>query len=157
MKDRQTKWLQRAFWVTWFILFLVAGLVVWALVRDHSTTQVNNYISKTPGKSAYQMAVEHGFKGNEVMWLASLKATSIKGDDGKDSVSHETVEKTTVKQTIVKEKSVPGPAGAKGEKGDTPQFAQDSITGQMYTKLPQDDDWKAIPKLCLGILCGGGQ
>ena len=34
------------------------------------------------GKSAYQIAVEHGFEGGEDEWLESLK---VKGDDGKSA------------------------------------------------------------------------
>ena len=33
-----------------------------------------------PGKSAYEIAVEHGFEGSEEEWLASLKGE--KGDKG---------------------------------------------------------------------------
>ena len=37
------------------------------------------------GKSAYEIAVEHGFKGTEAEWLASLKGdTGENGKDGKD-------------------------------------------------------------------------
>ena len=47
----------------------------------------------TPGKSAYEIAVEHGFVGDEQAWLDSLKgepgdsgANGINGTDGKDGV-----------------------------------------------------------------------
>src|SRR5690625_1820254 len=46
-----------------------------------------------PGKSAYEIAVEHGFVGSEEEWLESLKGE--KGDKGDK-----------------------GDAGAKGDKGD---------------------------------------
>lgn len=46
-----------------------------------------------PGKSAYEIAVEHGFVGSEEEWLVSLKGE--KGDKGDK-----------------------GDAGAKGDKGD---------------------------------------
>ncbi|MBU8567582.1 hypothetical protein [Virgibacillus pantothenticus] len=38
-----------------------------------------------PGKSAYQVAVDNGFKGTESEWLESLKGP--KGDTGNDGVS----------------------------------------------------------------------
>ncbi|WP_313678458.1 hypothetical protein [Corynebacterium stationis] len=37
-------------------------------------------IVATPGKSAYDIAVDNGFEGSEVEWLASLK-----GEPGKDA------------------------------------------------------------------------
>lgn len=53
-----------------------------------------------PGKSAYEIAVENGFAGDEVSWLASLKgATGAKGDKG--------------------DKGEPGATGAKGDTGAT--------------------------------------
>lgn len=140
----------------------MAGAIVWKFAGQAPTTQVNNYISKQ-GKSAYDIAVAHGFVGTETMWIDSLKATSVagpKGDDGKDSVSHDTVEKTTTKETTIKENAIQGPqgvAGANGTDGKTPELAQDRTTGQLFTRLPGDDDWHVVPSLCLGVLCGGTQ
>ena len=41
-----------------------------------------------PGKSAYEIAVEHGFEGSEEEWLASLKGEQgppgERGTDGQD-------------------------------------------------------------------------
>ena len=41
---------------------------------------INQYIEN--GKSAYELAVIHGFKGTEEEWLESLRGTD--GKDGKD-------------------------------------------------------------------------
>ena len=66
-----------------------------------------------PGKSAYEIAVEHGFEGDEQAWLESLKGE--KGDpgpqgppgaDGKDG-----------------EQGPQGPAGKDAE----PQFTQEQV------------------------------
>src|SRR5690625_2342276 len=52
-----------------------------------------------PGKSAYEIAVEHGFVGSEEEWLESLKGE--KGDKGDPG-----------------EPGATGATGAKGDKGD---------------------------------------
>ena len=58
-----------------------------------------------PGKSAYEIAVEHGFVGSEEEWLESLKGekgdTGPQGPPGADGKDGEQ-----------------GPKGDKGEKGD---------------------------------------
>lgn len=54
------------------------------------------------GKSAYQIAVENGFVGDEAAWLLSLKGA--KGEAGATGPKGE--------------KGDPGATGAKGEKGD---------------------------------------
>jgi hypothetical protein len=54
------------------------------------------------GKSAYEIAVENGFDGTEVQWLASLKGeTGAKGDKGDKG-----------------DTGLPGQNGDKGDKGD---------------------------------------
>ena len=55
-----------------------------------------------PGKSAYEIAVEHGFVGTEEEWLASLKGE--KGDRG--------------------------PQGPKGDKGDAGPAGKDGFPTQ---------------------------
>lgn len=54
-----------------------------------------------PGDSAYQVAVDNGFKGTEAEWLASLKGP--KGDKGETGQA-----------------GAQGPQGAKGADGKTP-------------------------------------
>lgn len=152
MKDGNN--LNKWFTVTWVLLFILIGLVAYALVRDYNRQpDVNNYI----GKSAYQIAAEHGYVGSEIQWLSSLKADpvegpkgdkgdSVKGKDGKDSVSTTTTKET---ETII-EKQV----AVKGEDGRTPEIAQDITTKELFIRYTGDDDWHIMPKLCLSVLCG---
>ena len=62
-----------------------------------------------PGKSAYEIAVEHGFEGDEQAWLESLKGE--KGDIG--------------------------PQGPKGEKGDTGPQGPPGADGKDGEQGPQ--------------------
>lgn len=48
------------------------------------SVNVRTYIKGSNGLSAYQIAVNNGFVGNEAAWLESLKGE--KGDDGEDGV-----------------------------------------------------------------------
>jgi len=43
--------------------------------------------SGAPGESAYQIAVDHGFKGSEAEWLASLKGPAGLPGNGKDGAA----------------------------------------------------------------------
>lgn len=146
MKDGQdrNKLVIRLFAITWVILFALAGAVIWFLLGGGgSRSVINNYV----GKSAYQIAVEHGFKGDEAMWLESLKPTFEQpkdGRDGKDSVSTHTVETNTVQKEIIKEVPV---KGDKGDKGDAPQMAFDTSTNKWYARYGTDDDWQLVPTI----------
>lgn len=158
MKDKKDKFIRRAFAVTWLLLFAFAGLVAFFLVKDSARQpDVNNYI----GKSAYELAVEHGFKGDETLWLSSLQAvpvaqeTPIPGKDGKDGQDSRSTDTTTTKETTI-EKQTPV-NGQDGRDGKTPQFAQDQTTNLIYMRYVGDDDWQVLPKLCLGVLCSEGQ
>lgn len=62
------------------------------------------------GKSAYQIAVDGGFKGSEQEWLASLKGE--KGDPGQDGAPGKD-----------------GAIGPKGDQGEPGQNGQDGATG----------------------------
>ena len=63
------------------------------------------------GKSAYEIAVEHGFSGTEAEWLASLKGEQgVQGLQGVPGEKGDTGEKG--------EKGDTGAQGEKGEKGD---------------------------------------
>ncbi len=72
------------------------------------------------GKSAYEIAVEHGFEGTEEEWRASLKGEAgIKGDKGDTGESGAQGEKGDTGETGAQgPKGDKGDTGAKGEKGD---------------------------------------
>ncbi len=67
------------------------------------------------GKSAYEIAVEHGYQGTEEQWLASLK-----GADGKSAyeiaVEHGYV--GTEEQWLASLKGIKGDKGDKGDPGN---------------------------------------
>ena len=66
------------------------------------------------GKSAYQIAVEKGFTGDETAWLASLKgAKGDKGDTGAQGVKGDKGDSFTYSDFTSTQL-----AGLKGEKGD---------------------------------------
>lgn len=74
-----------------------------------------------PGKSAYQIAVDNGFKGNEQEWLLSLKGS--KGDPGQNGSQGPA--------------GAIGPAGPKGEKGDPGQIGTQGPVGATGAVGPQ--------------------
>ena len=65
-------------------------------------------VAGADGKSAFEIAVEHGFKGNEAAWLESLK-----GAQGEQ-----------------------GPAGEKGEKGDQGEVGPQGPQGEVGPQGP---------------------
>ena len=67
-----------------------------------------------PGKSAYEIAVEHGFEGSEEEWLASLKGE--KGDRGPQ-----------------------GPKGDKGDPGPAGKDGKDGVDG-----FPTEAQWNEL-------------
>ena len=69
-------------------------------------------VAGADGKSAYEIAVEHGFKGNEAAWLESLK-----GAQGEQ-----------------------GPAGEKGEKGDQGEVGPQGPQGEVGPQGPAGID-----------------
>jgi len=79
-----------------------------------------------PGKSAYEIAVEHGFEGSEEDWLASLKGekgdTGPPGSDGKDG-----------------EQGPQGPKGDKGEPGPAGNDGKDGVDG-----FPTEEQWNDL-------------
>jgi Major tropism determinant N-terminal domain len=78
----------------------------------------------TPGKSAYQAAVDDGFVGSQKEWLNSLQGISVKGDPGKDGFS------------MLSTNGPPAPS--LGKDGD---FANDSTNMVMYG--PKSAGWPA--------------
>ena len=81
------------------------------------------------GKSAYEIAVELGFKGNEAAWLASLKgAQGEQGPQGEAGPQGPAGEQGP--QGIQGEQ---GPAGEKGEKGDQGEMGPEGPQGPAGT------------------------
>ena len=72
------------------------------------------------GKSAYQIAVDNGYVGNESTWVASLKGD--KGDTGAQGP-----------------KGIQGERGAKGDKGDTGAQGIQGIQGEQGPKGDKGD------------------
>ena len=75
-------------------------------IVDTESIQSSVFPAYQVGKSAYEMAVEHGFHGTEEEWLESLRGEpGAKGDPGEPGQKGDPGE--------------PGPKGDKGDKGDT--------------------------------------
>lgn len=92
------------------------------------------------GKSAYDIAVENGFKGSETEWLESLKgadgASAEKGEDGKSAYDIWLEQGNTGTEADFLEslKGPPGPQGPKGDKGDSGTSGADD--GYIYSFIP---------------------
>ena len=93
-----------------------------------------DFFQGATGASAYEIAVEHGFKGSEEEWLASLKGQDgQQGIDGKDGKDGATPDIEAEAETLpaesdarVTKSGTPSnpvftfgiPRGEKGDKGD---------------------------------------
>lgn len=82
------------------------------------SSKVESGIPGTPGKSAYEIAVEHGYVGTEEEWLASLK-----GADGPQG-----------------EQGPVGPVGPQGEKGEQGDKGDTGATGPAGPQGPAGSD-----------------
>ena len=100
------------------------------------------------GKSAYEIAVEHGFVGDEVQWLESLKGRN--GERGQDGLAGPKGDKgepfkfsdfTSEQLELLKgpkgDKGDTGPAGPPGPKGDagTAGTGQNGATPDLSLKI----------------------
>ena len=72
-----------------------------------------------PGKSAYQVAVDSGFKGSESEWLESLKSKAVGEDAYHIAVDNgfKGTEKEWLESLKGKDSTVPGPKGDTGPQG----------------------------------------
>ena len=137
----------------------VAGVEVENAVVDKYEVFVSGSAEVADGKSAYQIAVEKGFEGDEVAWLASLKgAKGDQGEQGPQGIQGEIgpqgpegkqgpqgeqgiqgVQGPAGEQGDVGpagpqgEQGVQGPAGEKGDKGDA--FTYDDFTPDQLAAL----------------------
>lgn len=84
-----------------------------------SNTLTGN-VNFSNGKSAYEIALEHGFVGTEEEWLASLQGKD--GIDGKDGIN-----------------GIDGKDGVDGKDGSNGQDGSDGADGQ--TPYIQDGYW----------------
>ena len=80
------------------------------------------------GKSAYQIAVDHGFVGTEVEWLASLEGPQgPKGDDGAPGADGADGEQGPKGDTG--DQGIQGEQGIRGEKGDKGDTGEQGLPG----------------------------
>lgn len=88
-----------------------------------------------PGKSAYEVAVEEGFEGDEEAWLASLVGPQgergPEGPPGQDGAQGE--------QGPAGEDGADGERGPEGPKGDPGEDGADGVDG-----FPSESDWDAL-------------
>ena len=84
-----------------------------------------------PGKSAYEIAVEQGFVGDEQAWLASLKGE--KGDKGDRGATGE-----VGPAGAAGAQGPQGPQGPAGPKGDKPVKGVDYLTDGEMGALKQE-------------------
>ena len=98
-----------------------------------------------PGKSAYEIAVEQGFIGDEQEWLASLKGE--KGDPGPKGAAGARGEAGPAGPKGDKgDKGDTGPAGAAGPKGDKGDTGPAGATGAQGPKGDKGDTGAQGPK-----------
>ena len=106
------------------------------------------------GKSAYEIAVEHGFEGTEAEWLESLKgkdgADGAPGKDGEDGADGLSVTEALINSKgelmivfsngkTVNLGVVTGTDGTQGEKGDPGQDVEDGLSAyEIYRKYHPD-------------------
>lgn len=123
------------------------GNTEWKFISDLSGAQ------GIQGLSAYQVAVQHGFKGTEDEWLISLKGekgeTGPKGDKGDTGEKGATGERGPQGlqgerglQGVQGEQGEPGiqgPVGPKGEKGDQGEQGPQGPKGETGPQGPKGD------------------
>jgi hypothetical protein len=167
-----TKLWKFLFLMTWLVIVGIIIFLAITLVAHQNQTQqqiINQYITKEDGLSAYEVAVNNGFKGTEVQWVASLR-----GSDGADSVSRERTIHT--EKTVIEQIPVNGQDGRDGQSSydlwlslgniGTEQDYLDSLRGEagqtsdlllrfnadlglFQSKKVTDTFWKTVPT------CGG--
>lgn len=134
------------------ITIILVGVAVYLLVSSRpKDLEVHNYV----GKSAYQVAIDNGFKGSEVQWLETLRAEpvqgpkgdSIKGDKGDNAVSTHT-EKIIEQQTVV-EKQVP----VNGQDGREIELRSNPDTKDLEWRYVGTRGWNVLLEYCQVAKC----
>ena len=119
----------------------VAGVEVQNAVVDKYEVFVSGSAEVADGKSAYQIAVEKGFEGDETAWLASLKGAQ--GEQGPQGIQGEIgPQGPEGKQGPQGEQGiqgVQGPAGEQGEIGPVGPQGPQGIQGPVGEKGDKGD------------------
>ena len=95
-----------------------------------------------PGKSAYEIALEQGFKGTEKEWLASL--VGPQGPEGKAGAQGPAGE--TGPQGPKGDTGEPGPEGPQGPAGETGPQGPKGDTGDTGPQGPKGDTGETGPQ-----------
>ena len=101
-----------------------------------------------PGKSAYQVAVDSGFKGSESEWLESLKSKAVGEDAYHIAVDNgfKGTEKEWLESLKGKDSTVPGPKGDKGDKGEQGPQGLQGVQGVQGPAGPKGDPGATGPQ-----------
>lgn len=137
-----------------------------SVIDEYEPLNNESSIPGQDGKSAYEIAVENGFQGNEAEWLESLKGES--GEDGEDGEQGKSAYEIAVEKGFIGTEEewlkslkgrngVDGIPGEKGEKGDTgltgeagpkgDPFTYDDFTPEQLESLKGKDGINGTPGL----------
>ena len=109
-------------------------------------------LASCAGKSAYEIAVENGFKGSESEWLASLA-----GKDGKDGEDGEKGEKGDAgDRGLTGWNGEDGKDGKDGAKGDTGEKGEDGKDAVSVTKTYVNGEGHLIIEMSDGTVTDAG-
>jgi hypothetical protein len=122
--------------------------------------------SGADGKSAYEIAVENGFEGSEVEWLASLKGDPGEpGSDGADGAEGKSAYEIAVDQgfegseqewldSLKGEPGEPGPKGDPGEPGAQGDPGEPGADGKSAYEIAVDNGFEGTEQEWLDSLVG---
>ncbi len=118
------------------------GLYYWTLDGEWLTDDEGSKIlaQGMSGKSAYELAVEKGYRGTEEEWLASLNGSN--GDDGKSAyeLAVENGYQGTEEEWLA---SLKGSAGDQGDDGVTPKL-EVRDDGYWYISYDNGQTWNKL-------------
>lgn len=139
------------------LTIVLVGVAVYLLVTSRpKDIEVHNYI----GKSAYQVAVDNGFKGSEVQWLETLKAQPTpgpegkQGKDGRDGANAvSTYTEKIIEQQTVLEKQIP----VNGQNGREIELRSNPDTKDLEWRYVGTRGWNVLLEYCELTKCEDGQ